>query len=66
MPIYEYKCNNCDEIFDKLVSFSHKDEIECPECNSVQTTKLMSAFASSGNSNGASGGSCGPVGSGFS
>jgi len=64
MPIYEYKCDNCSSVFDKLVSMSNTDPIECPQCHSEQTRKLLSAFASSaGSSSGASG--CGPAGSGF-
>ena len=63
MPIYEYSCDNCGHKFDKLVSFSNRDQIECPECKSKETKKLMSAFASSGS--GSSVASCGPAGGGF-
>ena len=66
MPIYEYLCIECENIFDKLVSFSnssYKDAIECPECGSNNTKKLMSAFSSSGELS--SVGSCGPAGGGF-
>ncbi len=46
LPIFEYKCHNCNEIFEYLVRT--KDEIVvCPKCNSQKLTKLMSTFASS-------------------
>lgn len=33
MPIYEYACENCGKVTQKLISFSQKtEEIECPEC----------------------------------
>jgi len=48
MPVFEYRCNNCDTKFEVLHK-SHKDEdkIYCPECNSVDNKKLFSAFSHS-------------------
>lgn len=48
MPIYEYKCNTCDKEFETLVMGSHKPE--CPECDSQDLMRLMSAcgFVSKG------------------
>lgn len=44
MPIYEFRCQSCDKVFDSLVMPSEKDfEMRCPECNSPEVTKLMSA-----------------------
>jgi len=49
MPIYEYRCRECGEKFDKLVR-STTDEIElcCPSCGSKQAEKLLSMFGTSG------------------
>lgn len=49
MPIYEYRCRECGEKFDKLVR-SATDEIElsCPSCGSKQAEKLLSMFGTSG------------------
>ncbi len=41
MPIYEYKCNKCENNFEEIVLKS--DEIvTCPNCKSNETTKLLS------------------------
>ena len=34
MPIYSYKCNNCEKIFDKFEKIGGKDKIFCTDCNS--------------------------------
>ncbi len=69
MPIYEYKCKNCDEIFEELVvSNSTPDsKISCPKCGKNKAEKLISAtaiggFFGSSVSNDTSGGSCGSGG----
>lgn len=52
MPIYEYHCLDCQEIFEELWgSFKEAEELEgkylleakCPKCNSVNKAKKMSA-----------------------
>ena len=32
MPIYEYKCSECDHVFEKMQSFSASSTDECPKC----------------------------------
>ena len=50
MPIYEYKCNDCEKVFSKL-TFNTESKAECPECKSQNTERLISTIASSsGNS----------------
>ena len=44
MPIYEYHCKNCENKFEKII-FRQPDPIECPNCKSQQTRRLISAFA---------------------
>ena len=60
MPIYEYRCKQCDAQFDVLqrVGEDGKDLV-CPECGAKSAERLMSLFASSGNDSGGSGG-CSP------
>ncbi|MEE9554698.1 MAG: zinc ribbon domain-containing protein [candidate division Zixibacteria bacterium] len=63
MPIYEYKCNDCDSKFEELV-FSDAKKVVCGKCGSENAEKLLSGFATNGNTIGASE-SCGNSG-GFS
>jgi putative FmdB family regulatory protein len=56
MPIYEYQCKDCGDIFDALRSMSQADNpIACEHCHSMKTTrKVSAAFAHSAGSNGGS------------
>ena len=50
MPIFEYKCRDCNSVFEKLINGNMEDEIICPECNSKNIEKQLSSFStSSGN-----------------
>lgn len=42
MPIYEYKCEDCENEFEELV-FSQDELPPCPKCQSGKVQKLMSA-----------------------
>jgi putative FmdB family regulatory protein len=44
MPIFEYKCTSCGNEFETLVRAS-SPRPGCPECNSTELTKKLSAFA---------------------
>ncbi len=49
MPIYEYRCNQCGEAFEKMVRFSEADRVPaCPNCESEDTRKAISTIASFG------------------
>lgn len=66
MPIYEYRCSDCDNDFEKLVRFSDPkiDSPDCPECQSTNTHKRLSTIAvfSGGKSQGATPACCGSSG----
>jgi len=50
MPIYEYRCDECNACFEKLV-FSGKDEsVRCPECDSKKVRRQMSCVSAAGSS----------------
>jgi putative FmdB family regulatory protein len=51
MPIYEYKCQKCNEQFSLLQSLYPEDtSTECPKCGSKEVKKALSAFScASGN-----------------
>ena len=35
MPLYEYKCPNCGNKFEKLLSISKRDDVKCDKCGSA-------------------------------
>ena len=45
MPMYDYRCKNCDEVFEELVftSDTPDEEIECPKCGKNKSERLLSA-----------------------
>ena len=46
MPIYEFKCQSCDNVFESLRFPSDGDgDIACPSCGGKNNEKLLSAFA---------------------
>lgn len=48
MPVFEYKCSDCNEKFEVLHKSSVlTEEITCPKCNSTKNKKLFSAFSAS-------------------
>ncbi len=59
MPIYEYRCSECGEKFEKLLlSISSTPQVECPRCGGRKVEKLVSLFGTKSQS---SASSCGPV-----
>ena len=72
MPIFEFKCKKCGNVFEFLCFRSgEEDDVTCPSCGGHKTEKLLSKFSStsSGSGNGLGSGlaasSCSPSG-GFS
>lgn len=64
MPIFEYRCNQCDKEFEKLVFRNDDTPVLCPECNGKDVVKKMSAASLMGKDNSSS---CSPgPASGFS
>ena len=67
MPVYEYRCQSCGEVFEILQRMGQGAEgLTCPSCGSEQLEKVFSTFAARGTTGGASQGvgGCAP-GSGF-
>ncbi|MGH7885520.1 MAG: FmdB family zinc ribbon protein [Thermodesulfobacteriota bacterium] len=45
MPIYEYKCKKCEEIFEMLQGFNDKPAVKCENCGGrVERLISLSAF----------------------
>jgi len=68
MPIYEYRCRECGEKFEKLVLRARDAEtIECPRCGQRASEQLYSTFATTGGGTASrAGAACGPSAGGFS
>lgn len=41
MPIYEYKCRKCENVFEKLIF--GEEEVDCPRCGQQGVHRIMSA-----------------------
>ena len=43
MPIYDYKCSNCEQELEIIQKFSDKPKTLCPNCGEDSFTKQISA-----------------------
>ena len=49
MPLYDYRCRDCGNIFEKLRSVREADvDIECPACHSKHVERQLSSFSTGG------------------
>lgn len=50
MPRYDYRCEECGQTFDRFLSIKEKEEtkIECPKCNSNNTTQTFGGTGKDG------------------
>jgi len=47
MPLYEYYCENCEEVFEALRSLSSSDNpVPCPKCDRDAERIMPTTFAS--------------------
>ena len=67
MPVYEYKCTKCGQIFDAFQQVGGDgSDLNCPVCGESKPEKIFSSFASSGfNLSSNYIGGCGSGGGGF-
>lgn len=57
MPMYEYRCLDCDEQYEELRRMQDADrDLKCPVCGAGRVERLVSGFAMAG--------ACRPGGSG--
>jgi putative FmdB family regulatory protein len=45
MPIYEFECQSCAAVFDRLQKLSDPDPAECPECGQPRVRRRVTAPA---------------------
>ncbi|MBN2144042.1 MAG: zinc ribbon domain-containing protein [Candidatus Aureabacteria bacterium] len=51
MPVYSYRCKDCNEPFELLVGVtSEKTEFQCHKCKSTRIEKMISGFSIGGGS----------------
>ncbi len=43
MPLYEYRCTNCENTFEQLV-FGEGEPLECPKCHG-KLERMLSSFS---------------------
>jgi putative FmdB family regulatory protein len=61
MPIYEYRCQRCGKIFEKIQKVDEGgDFLKCPHCGGKRSERVLSCFSSSKGPEPSS--SCGPPG----
>ncbi len=59
MPIFEYRCQECGTKYEVLhKSSENKNDVVCPNCNSLNNKKLLSTFSASMGEASYSGNSC--------
>jgi putative FmdB family regulatory protein len=47
MPMYEYRCQDCNTLFEQL-TFNSETEVHCTQCQSTRVEKELSVFAVGG------------------
>lgn len=64
MPLYEYRCRDCEERFEVLQRMGEgADGLTCPSCGAARPEKQFSTFAAGGagdTASASSAGGCGP------
>ncbi|MFZ1729210.1 MAG: zinc ribbon domain-containing protein [Bacteroidota bacterium] len=59
MPIFEYKCTDCEEVYDVLhKGAENPDIVQCPSCESHSYVKKFSSFSASTSGGASSASSC--------
>ena len=58
MPLYDYECQDCGRVTEVLVRSRDSEDVSCPDCNSTNLKKLVSASVLIGNSTSEPGTTC--------
>ncbi len=45
MPTYDYKCSNCEHLFEEFQSITAKPLKKCPECGKMSLKRLLGTGA---------------------
>ena len=58
MPLFDYECQDCGRVSEVLVRSNDAVDVRCPECNSTNLQKLISASVLIGSSPSQAGRTC--------
>jgi putative FmdB family regulatory protein len=50
VPLYEFYCSDCREVFEKLVRGADGDKVTCVTCGGARVSKILSTFSALGTS----------------
>lgn len=64
MPLYDFRCKNCDTTYQEFSSYSERDKVKCPTCGSEEKEQVYKNKYNRSPISSSSG--CGSSGSGFS
>lgn len=45
MPIFDFRCKECNQVFERLVKANATEGPACPQCGGSEVTRLVSLFA---------------------
>jgi putative FmdB family regulatory protein len=46
MPVYEFKCGSCDQVFEVMGSYAEREKSHtCPKCGSTEVKQAISLFS---------------------
>ena len=46
MPVYEFKCTKCGELFEVMGSYAEREKAHpCPKCGSAEVKQAISLFS---------------------
>ena len=45
MPIYDFRCGECHEMFEAICRDTHAEGVACPACGAGSPSRLISRFA---------------------
>lgn len=46
MPVYEYRCRDCDHVFDRVEPLAEhgRQALQCPSCRSRRVEQVLTPF----------------------
>jgi len=64
VPLYEFRCQDCQHRFTVLVPYSERERVVCPKCSGSQVRPLIGSFSLGSGAGGGCTSGAGAVGGG--